>query len=79
MVRYELGFAHRPSLRLVRALEILKQLKVIDPPPSRRTLIRWIESGRIEGRKTHSGYVVYEDSLKIWIKSLQPEGFTKIR
>ena len=65
-------------MRLSRVLEILKQLKVIDPVPTRQTFIRWIESGKIEGRKIDGGYIVYEDSLREWIKSLQPEGFIEI-
>jgi hypothetical protein len=80
MVRYSLDFSTRPSLRLVRVLEILTQLKVIDPLPSRQTLIRWIEKGTLEGKKTPAGYyIIYEDSLKLWIRSLQPEGFSEIR
>ena len=79
MVRYKLDFSHRPTMRLFRVLEILKELKVIDPVPSRRTFIRWIESGKIEGKRTSNGYIVYEDSLKVWIKSLQPDAFSEIR
>ena len=79
MVRYKLDFSHRPTMRLVRVLEVLTQLNIIDPIPSRRTIIRWIESGKLEGKRSSVGYIVYEDSLKEWIKSLQPEGFSEIR
>lgn len=78
MARHNLPFSHRPSIRLSRVEEILKQLKVIDPIPCRRTLIRRIERGDIEGKKTAFGYVIYADSLNAWIKSLQPGAFTEI-
>lgn len=72
---YDFGFTHRPALRLARIQEILKQSKVIDPVPSRQTLVNLILSGKLDGKKTDFGYIVYEDSLKAWIKSLQPEAF----
>jgi hypothetical protein len=53
----------------------LKKLQVITPVPSRQTLINLILSGTLEGKKMDLGYVVYEDSLKAWIQSLQPEAF----
>jgi hypothetical protein len=78
MARFNLDFSHRPSMRLSRVLEVLEQLKVIDPVPTRQTLIRWIEAGKIDGKKLDGGYVVYEDSLREWIKSVQPEAFAEI-
>jgi hypothetical protein len=76
--KYDFGFMHKPCLRLSRVEEILKQTQVIDPVPSRQTLINLIQAGKIEGRKTDLGYIVYEDSFKAWIKSFQPEAFIPI-
>ena len=73
--RYDFGFTHRPALRLSRVEEILKQTRVIDPLPSRRTLIRKLEEGTLDGKKTESGWIVYEDSFRAWVRSYQPEAF----
>ena len=73
--RYDFGFTHRPALRLSRVEEILKQTRVIDPLPSRRTLIRKLEEGTLDGKKTESGWIVYEDSFRAWVRSYEPEAF----
>jgi len=70
--KYDFGFATRPSLRLSRVEEILRQTRIIDPIPSRRTLIRLIESGKLAGIKHGRSYIVYEDSFKSWVRSHQP-------
>ena len=75
MKKYDFGFTHRPCLRLSRIEEILKQTRVIDPVPSRRTLIRSIEAGTLDGKKTKAGWIVYEDSFKAWVRSHQPEDY----
>jgi hypothetical protein len=73
--KYDFGFEHRPALRLSRVEEILAQTQIIDPVPSRRTLIREIEVGRLMGKKLKSGWIVYEDSFKSWVRSHQPEEY----
>lgn len=75
MKKYDFGFTHRPRLRLSRIEEILRHTRVIDPIPSRRTIIRKIEDGTLDGYKSDYGYYVYEDSFKDWIRSLHPEQF----
>ena len=73
--KYDFGFTHRPALRLARVEEILAQTQIIDPVPSRRTLIREIEEGVLAGKKLKSGWIVYEDSFKAWVRSHQPEDY----
>lgn len=72
---FDFGFEIRPALRLSEVEKILRRLRVITPVPSRPTLIALIEDGTFEGRKLSHGWVVYEDSLKAWVKSLQPEAY----
>jgi hypothetical protein len=67
MQRYDFGFKVRPTLRLSRVEEILRTTRIIEPLPSRRTLINLITEGIIEGKQTSFGYVVYEDSFKSWV------------
>lgn len=73
--QYDFGFATRPCLRLSRIEEILQQTKIVDPVPSRQTLINLIEDGTLDGKKLSLGYVVYEDSFKTWVRSFQPAAF----
>lgn len=75
---YEFGFDVRPALRLREIEMILRRTRVITPVPSRPTLIGMIESGTLEGRKLSHGWIVYEDSFKQWVKSLQPEAYALI-
>ncbi len=77
MKKFEFGFRHRPAMLLSRMEEILRQTRVIDPVPSRKTLIRYLEEGtQLEGRKNGAGYwLVYEDSFRAWVRSHQPEDF----
>ncbi len=75
---YDFGFEVRPALRLKEIELILRRTRVITPVPSRPTLIGLIESGTLEGRKLSHGWVVYEDSFKAWVKSLQPEAYAPI-
>ena len=74
---YDFGFEVRPRLRLTRVEDILKQTKVVDPIPSRRTLIRYLEEGKIlQGGQDDSGYwFVFEDSFKRWVRSKHPEAY----
>ncbi len=72
---YDFGFEVRPCLRLREIELILQRARVVSPVPSRPTLIAMIEDGRLEGRRLSHGWVVYEDSFKAWVKSLQPEAY----
>lgn len=76
--QYQFGFEVRPVLRLIEIETILKQSRVIAPVPSRHTLIAMIEDGTLEGRKLSCGWVVYEDTFKAWVRSLQPEAYARI-
>lgn len=76
--QYDFGFATRPCLRLSRIEEILQQTKIVDPVPSRKTLIRALEQGLLDGKKMKSGWIVYEDSFKVWVRSHQPEEYVSI-
>ncbi len=73
MLQYDFGFAPRPALRLSEIEQILRRHRIINPIPSRANLIELVEDGRLEGKLTNYGYIVYEDSFKKWVRSLQPE------
>lgn len=70
---FDFGFTTEPCLRLQRVEEILRRKRILDPAPSRPTLIKLIEDGTLEGIKTSVGYVVYEYSFVAWVRSLQPQ------
>ncbi|MGE0133302.1 MAG: hypothetical protein AB7U82_34930 [Blastocatellales bacterium] len=72
-VQIEFGFAPRPKLRLARVEELIQKHCIIDPPPSRQTLINWIEEGILEGKLTQLGWIVYQDSFIEWARSLEAE------
>lgn len=76
--RYDLGFTHRPALRLSRVEEILRQTRVIDPVPSRQFLIKLIEDGTLRGRKMGNRYIVDEASFLEWVKSVNPHDYEPI-
>lgn len=73
-----LTFEVRPALRLSRIEEILKTTRVIDPVPSRPTLIKLIEQGKLLGRKQGNAYLVDEVSFHRWIQSLNPDAYALI-
>lgn len=68
---YDFGFPVRPILRLKYVESILRTNRIILPVPSRPTLIGWLEEGIWEGKKMESGWVVYEDSFRAWVRGLQ--------
>lgn len=70
-MQYDFGFPTRRMLRLCQIEEIMKQKAIITPPPSRSYYLRKLEDGTLEGTRTEFGWVVYEDSFKAWVKSLQ--------
>jgi hypothetical protein len=76
MKKYDFGFSHEPCLRLSHIEQILRETRVIQPVPSRATLIRRIEDGTLKGHKSQGGYVVTEQSFKAYVRSFQPEAFT---
>ena len=62
----------RVKLRISEVLRLIKQHKVIVPPPSRQTLMKLCEDGTLEtsgGRPTSLGWLIYEDSFWKWIRS----------
>jgi hypothetical protein len=73
--KFDFGFSHEPCLRLSAIEKILRETRVIDPVPSRQTLIRRIEDGTLRGHKTSAGYFVTEQSFKAYVRSFQPEAF----
>lgn len=70
--QFDFGFTHEPCLRLYRIEEILRETRIVDPVPSRMTLIRRIEDGTLEGWKVRGGYMVTEKSFRTYVKSLLP-------
>jgi hypothetical protein len=70
-MKYQLNFATRPMLRLSAVEQIIRSNRLLVPPPSRPKLIALIEEGRIDGKLTEYGWVVYEDSFLAWVKDLQ--------
>jgi hypothetical protein len=73
--KYDFGFQTSQSLRLCRVEEIL--CDIIDPVPSRDTLVSLIEDGTLEGVKMSCGWVVYEHSFKAWVRSFQPQSINQ--
>ena len=72
-MQFDFGFKVRPQLRLGEIEEILRASRAIVPIPSRPTLVSMCEDGTLEGQKTKFGWVVYEESFKAWVKSLQQQ------
>ena len=67
-------FNIRPTLRLRVIEELLRDNRMMDPVPSRMTIIAWIESGVLEGRKTPTGFwLVYQDSFERFVRNLQSD------
>ena len=63
----------RPKLRLSEVERLIKQHRIITPPPSRATLAHLCEDGTFEtsgGRATNIGWLVFEDSFWSWVRSL---------
>jgi hypothetical protein len=58
------------ALRLSAVEEVLSE--VINPPPSRSTLLNWIDEGKLEGKHLSFGWVVYESSVRRFVQELQP-------
>jgi hypothetical protein len=72
-MQYNFGFPIRTALRLGEIEDILRQTRVLVPIPSRPKLIALCEEGKLEGRRTEFGWIVYEDSFKAWVRTLQQD------
>jgi hypothetical protein len=76
MMKYKLDFSPRPMLRLSVIEQTIRTNRVLVPPPSRPKLIALIEEGRLQGKRTEYGWLVFEDSFLNWIKELQRDTVT---
>jgi hypothetical protein len=75
-MQYKLDLKPRPLLRLSAVEQIIRANRLIVPPPSRPKLIALIEEGRIEGKRTDYGWVMFEDSFLKWVNDLQKADVT---
>lgn len=62
--------ALRPMLRLAIVEKLLAENGVINPVPTRPTLIAMLADKTLEGVKVRSIWFVFEDSLNRWLESL---------
>lgn len=64
-------FDTRSCIRLGAVERLFYEEKILNPAPCRNTIIRWVEEGRLEGKKTPMGYwVIYQDSLERFVREL---------
>jgi hypothetical protein len=66
----------RPKLRLSEIERLIKQHRIVIPPPSRPTLVNFCEDGTFEtagNTPTKLGWLVFEDSFWEWVRSLDGE------
>ena len=70
-MQYDFGFKVRRTLRRSNVQDILHKSGAFDQVPSRPYLIGLIEEGRLEGKLTDFGYIVYEESFNEWVRSFQ--------
>ncbi|MEW6362819.1 MAG: hypothetical protein ACK42A_09405 [Pyrinomonadaceae bacterium] len=66
----------RPKLRLSEIERLIREHKILVPPPKRRTLQNLCEDGTFETAENPPGkfgWLVYEDSFWRWAKSLDGE------
>ena len=68
-------FTPQAKLRLSEVEEYLARTKALGAtPPSRQSLINWIESGELRGiQKPGFGWLVYESSLRQFLEGLELE------
>ena len=71
IMKYKLDFSPRSMLRLSMVEQIIRDNRLLVPAPSRPKLIALIEEGRMQGKRTEYGWLVFEDSFLAWIKELQ--------
>jgi len=63
----------RTMLRLSEIERLMKEKRIIVPPPARRTLTQMCEEGVFEtpgNKPTSLGWLVYEDSFWRWVREL---------
>jgi hypothetical protein len=66
----------RPKLRLGEVERLIKEHRIIVPPPTRRTLIKMCEEGIFEtlgSAPTSVGWLVFEDSFLKWAEKINGE------
>jgi len=72
--KIQFGFNTRPTITLCVIEETIQKNQIMNLVPSRMTLIRWVEQGILEGRKTPTGIrIVYQDSFEDFVRNLQSE------
>ncbi len=71
--QYDFGFPTRRMLRLCEIEDILKRSRLITPIPSRSYFLKKLEDGTLEGKQKEFGWLVYEDSFKEWVRTLQQD------
>jgi hypothetical protein len=63
-----------PIDRCLRLRDVEEVLKDVMPrPPSRTTLLNWLDDGTLEGKHMSFGWIVYESSIKKFVASMQRE------
>lgn len=72
-MQYDFGFPVRKKLRLCEVEDILRRSQILRPVPSRSYFLKKLEDGSLEGHRTEFGWVVYEDSFRAWVKSLEQQ------
>lgn len=66
----------RARMRLAEVERIIRKERILVPPPSRSALIGMIEDGTFEATSsspTKFGWLIYEDSFRRWVRSLDGE------
>lgn len=72
-MKYQFDFEARTMLRLSAIERIIRSNRLIVPAPSRPKLIGLIEEGRLKGKRTEYGWLVFEDSFLQWIREMQED------
>ena len=68
-----LDFQPRTKIRLSEVERLIRKHRIIVPPPSRQTLIKFCEDGTFEtsGKKPCAiGWLVFEDSFIKWARKM---------
>ena len=61
-----------PIDRAFRLRDVEEALAMVMPsPPSRTTLLNWLDDGTLEGKRMRFGWIVYESSLQSFVRSMQ--------
>ena len=69
-----LDISPRPKLRLSEIERLIRQHRIVVPPPSRRRLHDMCDEGIFETAPRvapHSPVLVYEDSFLKWVESME--------